>query len=250
MGPVLRRLIPLFLMLTACAQVRGPLTSPAGKALCPDPALERRVDLSESCTREQASAWENDAGEDLWAALNGAACYVSLIEGETDKARQLEDAEKGLRLAESAAARCPESGLAHYLLAYLTGLKAERQPLRALQFVSTIEREALLAAKLNPAIDSGGPDRMLGEVYLRAPGFPISIGDPEKATAFFRRAVSQAPDFPANRLGLVKALLALGNRAGACSELKRVFEKFQPRQEESDSWKEAISLLGRLCEAP
>ena len=109
-------------------------------------------------------------------------------------------------MAEAAVKAFPEDATAHYLTAYLAGLEAENDPARGLELVPVIEREALTAAHLNPNMDNGGPDRMLGELYLRGPSFPMSVGDLEKAVTHFRKAVKLAPNFLPNRLGLAEAL--------------------------------------------
>ena len=150
-------------------------------------------------------------------------------------------------MAQAAVAMLPRSGLAHYLAAYLTGMEAENDPLRGLALVPLIEREAMIASDLDPGIDHGGPDRMLGELYLHAPGIPISIGDSAKAVDRFRRALDHDPEFPENRLGLVEALLAEEELGRACFELKGVLSEMAPDDTVNLRWKKTIELLDRLC---
>jgi hypothetical protein len=106
--------------------------------------------LWEPCTIDEARHWTLSSADDGEAALRAASCYVVLIQEEKGKARQLQFAIDGRKSAEAAVRHFPRSGLAHYLLALLTGLEAERAHLRGLQLVPTIERESLLAAQLNP----------------------------------------------------------------------------------------------------
>jgi hypothetical protein len=184
------------------------------------------------------------------AALKAASCFVVLIGEGGKKEVQLADARRGRNLAERAVSIYPGSGLAHYLAAYLTGLEAERDPMRGLDFVLVIEREAKLAAELAPGVDHGGPDRMLGELYLRAPGFPMSVGDPGKALFHYRRSVDLAPGYLENRLGLAEALFHDEQNAKSCDELTKVLSAMPPQEDFRATWKKAISLLERLCPAP
>jgi len=201
------------------------------------------------CSRDKAGQWAADAKEDAWSGLKAANCYAFLVKIGTDKAGRLADAKTGRQLAESAVQRQPRSGLAHYLHAYLTGLEAENDPLRGLELVPVIEREARMAAELSPLIDDAGPDRMLGELYLRAPGMPISVGDVEKAVACYRRALTIAPGFAENRLGLVEALLKAEETTEACMQLHGLLSNMSPVGESEAIWQKTLDLLRHLCTA-
>ncbi len=234
-------------VLAAAAAARGsgpppppPQPVTGGAALPGGPVV-----LWDACTRDQAERWAADAGRDGAAALRAAACYAAIVERSGDKSAGLEDARKGRAAAEAAVRQLPGSGLAHYLAAYLAGLVAERSPLRGLALVPVIEREALAAVELDPAVDRGGPDRMLGELYLRAPRSPFSVGNPEKAVRHYRRAVAVEPAAPENRLGLAEALLARDETAEACRELRAVLAA--PATGETPARRKAQDLLERAC---
>jgi tetratricopeptide (TPR) repeat protein len=204
--------------------------------------------VSAPCTRAEAEAWETQTATGDGSVLKAASCYVYLAETGADKASRLSDARAGRKLAESWVRRYRSSGLGHYLVAYLTGLEAENDPLRGIELVPVIEREARLAAELSPEVDHGGPDRMLGELYLKAPPFPVSVGDVEKAVACYQRAVGRAPDFPENRLGLTEALLEAGEAAEVCLQLKKVLNQMPPDTKMIPFWKKALTLLDRFCD--
>jgi len=207
--------------------------------------LEREI--CAPCSREEARQWSADAEADAASALKAANCYAFLARTGTVKASRLADAKTGRRLAGTVVKRRPESAVAHYLYAYLTGLEAENDPLRGLELAPVIEREARAASELNPALDQGGPHRMLGELYLRAPGIPVSIGDLEKAVACYRRALAEGPHFAENRLGLAEALLNTGEATEACMQLHELLSGMPPAGSSRDSWQKALSLLKQLC---
>ncbi len=208
---------------------------------------KRPLSVCAPCTRQQARDWAGRAEADPWSGLRAANCYAFQIRKQTNRASRLTDAKKGRQLAEQAVAKLPRSGLAHYLYAYLTGLEAENDPLHGLERVPVIEREALRAAELNPGIDNGGPDRMLGELYLRAPAFPMSVGDPAKSITHFRRAVAAAPGFMENRLGLVEAFLTDDQGEEACRQLIEVWRQMPPKTEMIPAWNRGLELMERLC---
>lgn len=237
------------MLITACARLPGP---GSGETTLPsDPSLkEMEVVIAGPCSRAEAEQWASDALEEVTVQMKAANCYAFLAETGKDGGVRLSDAQAGRRLAEKAAQRVPESALAHYLNAYLTGLEAENDPLHGLSWVPVIEREALLASKLDPYIHHGGPHRMLGELYLRAPGVPISIGDVEKAVAHYRLAVTQAPDFAPNRLGLIEALLKAQEIREACIELHALLTGMPPSGGTRSEWEKAMELLKRLCAGP
>jgi tetratricopeptide (TPR) repeat protein len=237
-------LIAVLLAALGCVPVQ-PVPSPRPGVA--EPSLPQPVDIGRPCTRDEAAAREAEAAGDPQAALQGAACLIYLAGQAEEGPSRLADIRRGRRLAETAVEAWPESGLAHYLLAWLVGLEAEAVPLKGLELVAVIEREAQQAADLEPAVDHGGPNRMLGELYLRAPGFPVSIGDSELAVEHFRKAVAQDPLFAENRLGLAEALLADGDIAAACTELTEAWRRLDPDRA-GENWQRALKLQQRLCE--
>lgn len=237
--PVLRpSLWVILLLLAACAPTRDVMRSPEAE----------KSALWSPCTRAQALMWEQEAKQQPDAAFQAARCYAVLARNGKTRAMRLENAAKGRTWAETAISKAPEDGTAHYLAAYLAGLEAENDTLRGLALVPVIERGALVAARLNPELDHGGPDRMLGELYLRAPGPPVSIGDLEKALVHYKRAIVQDPDFFENRLGLAEAYLEDEEPGPACDQLRKVLTCMPPCNGQELPWKQALDLMKRLCE--
>ncbi|MGE4544839.1 MAG: tetratricopeptide repeat protein [Pedobacter sp.] len=208
-------------------------------------ATYESLDLWESCDTTQAEAYRDAADQDANAALRGAACYAYLVERANG---DLTAAENGRKLAEKAVVAFPQSAEAHYLLGYLAGLVAQRNSLRALSLVPVIEREALAAFDLDPSLDQAGPARMLGDLYLRAPEFPVSIGDPSLAVDYFRQAVELAPDQADNRLGLIEALLTEDQTADACRQLQTLWQTLAPEEDPGSVWQRGLDLQLRMCE--
>lgn len=233
----------LFLLLIACSRpfiqqppvVVDPLGDPLGD-----------IKLWQDCSREEAHRVIKSK-EDGAALLQAVSCYAVLVEQGSSGISQLEDAKRGRKLAEEVVHIYPTSGVAHYMLAYLTGLEAEHDPLRGLDLVPFLEVQAKQAAALNPKADNGGADRLLGELYLRAPEFPVSVGDTSKAVIHYRRAYTLAPEHPENHLGFVEALLSDGEQIVACKELKSFYARKSVNLENQVVWQKSLDLFHRVC---
>ncbi len=96
---------------------------------------------------------------------------------------------------------------ANYYLALNLGQLARTKTLGALRLVEEMEMQFHLAIAGNPRLDQAGPDRCLGLLYSRAPGWPASIGNRSKARKHLSKAVQIAPGFPENHLFWMEALL-------------------------------------------
>lgn len=95
---------------------------------------------------------------------------------------------------------------AHYYRALCWGARAQARPLEGLPLVRRMLSAAERAAALDPSCEHGGPERLLGGLYLRAPAWPVSIGDPEQALEHLAKAVALDPRWPENHLLLAEAL--------------------------------------------
>ncbi len=204
------------------------------------------LDFGAACSPARGRYWKERAETEPAALLRGAACLITVAENTEVKKESLAAAQSARQLATTATGRWPGSAVAHYLLAYSTALVAERRPLQALSLVPQVEQQALRAAALDPAIHDGGPYRMLAELYLRAPGFPLSIGDGELAVEYFYKAVAQSPEHLENRLGLVEALLEERDFGAACRELAHGWPLLAP-DDRKGPWDRALDLQHRLC---
>src|SRR6266851_1072154 len=88
-----------------------------------------------------------------------------------------------LRLAESAVAigqlceeNAPAAALCDYWLAAALGLQARERSATAKDGLPRMTDLLRRAARADPAIDRGGPHRLLATVLLRAPGWPLGPG--------------------------------------------------------------------------
>ena len=76
-------------------------------------------------------------------------------------------------------------------------------------------------ARSRPELEQGGPLRVHGMLYLRAPPWPASIGDLEAALELLEAAVQQFPEHPQNHLFLAQVLHEDGDAEAAAAALER-----------------------------
>lgn len=128
-------------------------------------------------------------------------CYLLSDRTVADLLRREELAAEGVRWAEQALALGggADAGV-HYYLALNLGLVAQQHITQAMTKAGRIKDELEKALQLAPAIDDGGPLRVLALIYLKAPPWPTSFGDPDFALERVREAVERFPDHPLNHL--------------------------------------------------
>jgi len=148
-------------------------------------------------------------------ALGSRLC-LHLAEREFDPEKREKLAAEGVSLAEAALALGGDNdGAVHYYLATNLGLMVREHVALAMDNLERLERELKRAVALNPGLDDGGPLRVLGALYLKAPAWPSGIGDIDKALELLRQAVNEYPDHPLNHLFYAQALWEDDNDAYA-----------------------------------
>lgn len=199
--------------------------------------------LWKPCSRAQADVLAG-SGKDT-DILQSAACSAWLM--GSGGVKSADYAKSSQDMIRKYIKKNPQSGLAHYLLAYLVAKEAQFAPLRGLDLVPVIKQEALLAAKLSPEVDFAGPDRMLGELYLKAPSPPLSIGNLGTALEYYEKAVKEAPDFALNHFGLASALLEDDELKSACVQYEKGLQSksFDKKLLKIEIWKKLAGSCGQ-----
>lgn len=143
------------------------------------------------------------------SALGSRIC-LHLAEREVSKEKREKFAAEGVRFAETALAQGGDAA-AHYYLAANLGLAVREHITLAVQNLGRLESEMKQALALTPGIDDGGPLRLLGALYLKAPAWPNGIGDIDKALELLKKAVKEYPGHPLNHLFYAEALWQEGD---------------------------------------
>lgn len=200
-------------LLTGCSTLDG--VRFGRRSNCPEQIVEvlsvRPSELgpwSETDTLECALSWLQDTDDrTLRRSALGSRLSLHLAERtpEADKRENL--AAEGVRFAEAAIALGADGdGVVHYYLAANLGLVVRDHATLAMENLPRLQGEMQRAVDLSPEIDHGGPLRLLGMLYLKAPPWPTGFGDGEKALDLLREAVEKHPDHPLNRLFYAEVL--------------------------------------------
>ncbi len=110
------------------------------------------------------------------------------------------------RFGEAAVAADRNNPDYQYYLALNMALALKVAPLTAAPFnLSSVVKALKRCVDQDPDRDEGGPLRVLGALYLKAPPWPAGVGDEEKALELLEQAVEDHPNHPLNHLFLAEA---------------------------------------------
>lgn len=145
------------------------------------------------------------------SALRSRLC-LNLAERDADPESREKFAADGVKFSETALAQGGETdGAVHYYLAANLGLTVRDHITLAVKNLGRLESEMQRAVELSPDIDGGGPLRLLGALYLKAPAWPNGIGDRDKALELLEKASKEHPQHPLNHLFYAQALWEEGS---------------------------------------
>lgn len=152
----------------------------------------------------------NQYPEDDTVFCEAAAFYsdwAEEIESETEASLRL--IEQGLAYANRAIELNPHNGTAYFYRGALTIQRGARKGIfSSLRSIRPMRDDLLKAIELSP--DYSPAYHGLAVIYMEAPGWPLSIGDPEKALVYRIISVELEPDNIEYRLALADTYKKLG----------------------------------------
>jgi tetratricopeptide (TPR) repeat protein len=179
-----------------------------------DTAWERRTQPGQAAAAEdlylQAARAEPHQPEGFAGAIRAKAFRIGR---EKDGAERLRLAESAVVVGQLCEENAPGAPLCDYWFAAALGLQARERSATAKDALPRMVDLLRRAARAEPAIDHGGPHRLLATVLLRAPAWPLGPGDPEAAVPEAQAAVRIDAEFAPNQLALGEALRK-NDRAG------------------------------------
>lgn len=163
-------------------------------------------------------ATENDPGNrECSMALSRCDMFVSSLIQDRELIHRL--AREGYEAIIGAGGIQDDPVAAYYLAVHL-GLILRHQGIKAIVRLPELE-QVLKTACLKPETDQGGPLRVLGMLYLKAPAWPNGIGDLDQALEYLERAAKEYPLHPANHIFFAEALKEDGRDSNAKEALLR-----------------------------
>lgn len=193
---------------------RNPQAGPAELLARADEAWARRADPGQAAAAEdlylQTARADPGRPEAFAGAIRAKAFRIGREKDGAERTRLAESAVAVGQLCEEYAPAAPQCD---YWLAAALGLQARERTATAKDGLSKMNDFLRRAAKAGPALDHGGPHRLLAIVLLRAPSWPLGPGDPEAGLPEAEAAVRVDPDFPPNQLALAEALKMNGREA-------------------------------------
>ncbi|MEZ5424620.1 MAG: TRAP transporter TatT component family protein [Pyrinomonadaceae bacterium] len=144
---------------------------------------------------------------------------------EADPEDKLVNFEEGVMWGEKGVEADQDSVESNFWLAVNYGsFGQEKGIMKSLSLISPIKERAERVIELDEGYFYGGPWRVLGRLYHKAPGFPFSIGDTKKAVECLEKAVELGPKFFLNHLFLAEACISNRDRAKAKEHLEWILD--------------------------
>jgi tetratricopeptide (TPR) repeat protein len=140
-------------------------------------------------------------------SLGSHICFLLADRTATDQIRRERFASEGVYWAEIAlTGEGKEDGDVYYYLAVNLGISVKEHMALALKNLDRLVSSLEKAIELSPDVNYGGPFRVLGMIYLKAPPWPRGIGDGDRALELLHEAVQKHPEHPKNQIFYAQAL--------------------------------------------
>ncbi len=212
---------------------------------------ERELDEAnlETARDELIELVEEDAECD-WAYGLLAEINYWLGEYSEDADDKLFFFDEGVQCAEEGVAINKDSLESNFWLAVNYGSFGQAKGvMQSLALIQPLKERAERAAEIDGSYFYGGPWRVLGRLYHKAPGFPFSIGNNKKAIECLEKAVELGPKFYLNRLFLAEAYISSREKAKAREHLEWILNappNKNHEREDEDYKRQAAELLKSL----
>jgi tetratricopeptide (TPR) repeat protein len=191
---------------------------------------------------------EEKKDKNVSTILSRVAFFVAdSIDGDEDKVKK--SAEIGVKAARSVGLN-EENPEACFYFALNQGLIVKSKGLFALNKLPEIHNALKIAQKVE-SLDFGGPLRVLGMMYLKAPAWPSGIGDLDKALELFQQAITKYPVHPQNFMFYAEGLMEDDNKEKALQNLDIAYKLAVPEIwgiYYSKKWRAEIDALRKKIE--
>lgn len=206
-----------------------------------DANLDTAYDLLEAVIEEDASCG--------WAY--GLISEIYYWTGEfADADDKLFNFEQGVEWGEKGVKADENSLEANFWLAVNYGsFGNEKGIMKSLSLIQPIKSHVEKAMEIDESYFYGGPWRVLGRLYHKAPGFPISIGNSKKAVECFEKALELGSKFYLNHLFAAELYQSLRDKNKAREHLEWIINApLNKNHEKEDAGykRDAENLLAKI----
>jgi hypothetical protein len=175
------------------------------------------------------------------------ACELATRESNPDRVEKL--ANEGVWWAKKAADGSIR-GEARYYEALNLGMVIRHRTFLAARKLGSLEAALKEALALVPSIDHGGPMRVLGLLYVKAPAWPQGIGDADKGLELLAKAVERHPEHPLNLLFHAQALWDIEEDDALATVKRELTMAFQRLEDPrwgytAPHWRKEVESLAR-----
>jgi hypothetical protein len=169
--------------------------------------------------------------DELAAAI---AADASKSDHESDPQQRAALAAAANRDADRCIAQAPGQVACLFGRGVALGLEARAHPARASATLHEMLTALAQAESVDATYADAGPARVQALVLIRAPGWPLGPGDPERGLAAAQRATALRSQYPPNWLALAEAQSKMGATADARASYLRARDLAQALPDTSD----------------
>lgn len=152
---------------------------------------------------------------------------------------------------EAVSATPGETAADSFARAAVTGRLVQQRGLTGAPLIGEVERFALRSRTLDPDFREGAATRLLGTLYVIAPGALVEHGDSERGLELLEGLVSAHPETLENQLRLAEAYIALGDPDPAAPSLCIcIARRSELRRDDQKLLDQLVATAAPACDEP
>ena len=172
---------------------------------------------------KEAAAADPKAYDAFWEGARACYFYGNYTMADASDSDKMAIFQDGIDRAKAAVALKPDGVEGHFWLGVLYGVYGEAKGIfKSLAMVPDIKAEMAKCLALDPAVEGYGPDRVLGRLFYKLPGF--KGGDNKKSIEHLEKSLEGAPTNALTKLYLAETYKSEGMKDKALAQLKGILD--------------------------
>lgn len=172
---------------------------------------------------KEAAAADPKSYDAFWEGARACYFYGNYTQADASDSDKMAIFQDGIDRAKAAVALKPDGVEGHFWLGVLYGVYGEAKGIfKSLAMVPDIKAEMAKCLELAPAVEGYGPDRVLGRLYYKLPGF--KGGDNKKSIEHLEKSLQGAPTNALTKLYLAETYKSEGMKDKALVQLKGILD--------------------------